>query len=88
MGLDLWFQEDVARILASTQEAMRCSAGAVGAGDAYRRGVEDALRAVGLAFGLPVPGRVGVGQVRASREVVEGESVARPVGSWEREGWR
>jgi len=62
MGLDLWFRQDIARILASTWETMQAAAegtrpGAVAASDerlaaAYRRGFEDALRAVGVAFGL------------------------------------
>lgn len=75
MGLDLWFRQDVARILASTWETMRACVnaaaaveraqpgaegmrmGAVATSDerlaaAYRRGFEDALRAVGVAFGL------------------------------------
>ena len=62
MGLDLWFRQDIARILASTWETMQAAAegtrpGAVAASDerlaaAYRRGFEDALQAVGVAFGL------------------------------------
>lgn len=62
MGLDLWFRQDVARILASVWETMRAASegtrlGAVATSDdqlagAYRRGFEDALRAVGVAFGL------------------------------------
>ncbi|MEJ2209973.1 MAG: hypothetical protein P8129_13155 [Anaerolineae bacterium] len=70
MGLDLWFRQDVARILAATWETMHSTAQATrpGASDdgrpgavvtaeermahAYRRGFEDALRAVGVAFGL------------------------------------
>jgi len=61
MGLDLWFREDVARILASTQQAMQAQAGAVAPLDeeravAYQQGFEDALRAVGVAFGVLGPG--------------------------------
>ena len=68
MGLDLWFRQDVARILASTWQTMRACVnaateaegtrpGAVATSDerlaaAYRRGFEDALQAVGVAFGL------------------------------------
>jgi hypothetical protein len=57
MGLDLWFREDVARILASTQETMSNSLGAVSPLDpeiasAYRVGFGDALRAVSVAFGV------------------------------------
>jgi hypothetical protein len=63
MGLDLWFREDVARILAATQETMRAlteavaPAGAEGQGSAaaYQQGFGDALRAVGVAFGLAGP---------------------------------
>ena len=61
MGLDLWFREDVARILASTHETLRASAGAVAPLDeeraaAYQQGFEDALRAVAVAFGVLGPG--------------------------------
>lgn len=60
MGLDVWFREDVARILASTQEAMRAVTGATApldpeAADVYRQGFSDALQAVGVAFGVAVP---------------------------------
>jgi hypothetical protein len=71
MGLDLWFREDVARILASTQETMRSTLGAVAAveperADAYQDGFADALRAVAIAFGVCTPAIVslsGVGQL-------------------------
>ncbi len=62
MGLDLWFRQDVARILAATWQTMRATSegtrlgpGAAsndGAARAYQQGFEDALRAVGVAFGL------------------------------------
>jgi hypothetical protein len=65
MGLDLWFQQDVARILAATHETMRSSMGAATPRDAsmqtialaesYRRGFGDALRAVAVAFGVAAP---------------------------------
>ncbi len=47
MALDLWFREDVSRILASTHEAMRASMGALPSLDpelaeTYRRGFSDA----------------------------------------------
>ena len=75
MGLDLWFRQDVARILACTWETMRATVEATGPGlagegnhcavatsdermtRAYRRGFEDALRAVGMAFGLAEGGK-------------------------------
>ncbi|MFC2037077.1 hypothetical protein ACFLYD_03785 [Chloroflexota bacterium] len=61
MALDLWFREDVARILASTQETMSGLLGEVSTissaeADAYHRGFVDALRAVGIAFGVARPG--------------------------------
>lgn len=60
MGLDLWFQEDVARILASTQETMISSMAAVAPvspeeADAYQQGFVDALRSVAVAFGVAAP---------------------------------
>ena len=51
MGLDLWFRQDVARILASVgQAASRHAQGE------YKRGYNDALADVALAFGLVTPG--------------------------------
>ena len=60
MGLDLWFREDVARILASTHETMRASTAAWSRvsprlATTYQQGFDDALRAVGIAFGIATP---------------------------------
>jgi len=60
MGLDMWFREDVQRILASTLEVQRNSARSVAALDteyavAYQRGFVDALMAVAVAFGIRLP---------------------------------
>ncbi len=60
MGLDLWFREDVARILAAMHEAMQATSKALAwAGDEeadlYRQGFSDALQAVGVAFGVCLP---------------------------------
>ena len=60
MGLDLWFREDVVRILASTQETMRRSMAAspplhVAVADSYREGFDDALHTVAVAFGICAP---------------------------------
>ena len=57
MSLDLWFREDVARILASTRGAMAAVQDANPALDpdraeAYRQGFTDALRSVAAAFGV------------------------------------
>jgi hypothetical protein len=130
MGLDLWFRDDVARLLASTQEAIQASiraaraAHAPGSGDptgdrgqsqsqdwgqsqsqdwgqsqsqdwgqsqsrdwlgasqllsAYQQGVEDTLRAVGLAFGLAVEGRLDGQRWAGPSQVVDGDLVARPL---------
>jgi hypothetical protein len=62
-GLDLGFQEDVARILASTHETMVTSTNAIPTLDpdlaaAYQRGFADALRAVAVAFGVAIPCRL------------------------------
>jgi hypothetical protein len=63
MGLDLWFREDVARILASTHETMHAAQRATAPLDpelaaTYRQGFADALRAVAVAFGVAVPSSV------------------------------
>lgn len=65
MGLDLWFRDDVARILDAVAESTGATAAALG-GDpelaaVYQQGVADALRAVALGFGLPTVGRLGTG---------------------------
>jgi hypothetical protein len=65
MGLDLWFREDVVRILASVQETLSASVEATRLGEAetvqgrqievaeaYQQGFADALRVVGIAFGV------------------------------------
>jgi precorrin isomerase len=67
MGLDLWFRQDVMRILAAAWETMQATAKGTRTGmaptaedplaQAYERGFEDALRAVGVAFGLAASGR-------------------------------
>ena len=57
MGLDLWFREDVARILASAQETMVASQAASGVNEDYQQGFVDALRAVAIAFGVARPGQ-------------------------------
>lgn len=67
MGLDMWFREDVRRILASTLEVQRNSSLALAPLDAeaafaYQRGFVDALMAVAVAFGIQPVRR---GQARA-----------------------
>ncbi len=69
MGLDLWFPDDVKRVLASTHETMAfamdgASLGAAAPADpevaaAYRQGFVDALRAVAVAFGVAQPSAMG-----------------------------
>jgi hypothetical protein len=70
MGLDLWFREDVARILASQYETMQASTDVAmnGNTEAYRQGFEDAIRGMAVAFGVAAPtsqlGRRDVGRLR------------------------
>jgi len=52
VGLDLWFREDVARILAATQETMQASQARGGINEDYQQGFVDALRSVAVAFGV------------------------------------
>ena len=78
MALDLWFREDVARILLSAHETMRASLTAVASArtdvaDAYQQGFADALQTVGIAFGVAVPGAVGHSLSSGSRSVVDHE---------------
>ena len=68
-GLDLWFREDVARILASTHETMVASMRASAPLDpetaaAYQQGFVDALRALGVAFGVVPPGGRGTAAIQ------------------------
>ena len=79
MGLDLWFRDDVMRILASTHETMRASTAALPsasseATDAYRQGFLDALRAVGIAFGAVTPGVAGQAWPVHDAQIVNGDS--------------
>jgi len=57
MGLDLWFREDVARILGAAYEAMSLTAAAGEPEAGYRAGFGAALRAVAMGFGVADPGR-------------------------------
>ena len=85
MGLDLWFREDVVRILASTQETMRNSIAAsppldTMVADSYRDGFDDALRSVAVAFGICAPSSLaahGRGTTRALQEEAGREPRAR-----------
>ena len=85
MSLDLWFREDVARILLSTHEAMSASLQAAAsdrpaAADAYKQGFDDALQVVGVAFGVAVP-RMGHSRPSASDAPLD-----QVVQGWEPEG--
>ncbi len=73
MGLDFWFREDCARILAATQETMAVTMNATPALDpvqakAYRQGFSDAIRSVAIAFGVAAPASAG-GHGRRGNEV-------------------
>lgn len=63
--MNMWFREDIARILAATYETMRVSSSAVReqstqeAGYLYEQGFADALRVMAVAFGLNIPGDRG-----------------------------
>jgi hypothetical protein len=74
MGLDLWFQQDVARILASVQETMAATMNAAPALDpaqaeTYRTGFSDAIRTVAVAFGVAAPALLGGNGNRPTRSV-------------------
>lgn len=61
MGLDVWFRDDVARMLAAAHETLQASSRGAPPLDperaeAYQQGFEDALRALAVAFGLTGPG--------------------------------
>jgi hypothetical protein len=79
--LDLWFREDVARILASAQETMRAATGGMAltgseTPGAYQQGFLDALRVVGIAFGVASPAPPKMVQPGEHVQVVDGESRA------------
>jgi hypothetical protein len=80
MGLDVWFREDVARVLGAARVAGRAACDGLSQPDgvtgshvgvlsremaAYWRGYEAALATIGTAFGLAGPG-----------EAVEAEELA------------
>ena len=71
MGLDVWFRQDVVRILDSTQKTLAQAQGAIPPLDperagAYQEGFADALLAIAVAFGLNIP----PGTMTGSREPV------------------
>jgi len=79
-GLDLWFPDDVRRTLcvASTHETMAASMRAAPplnpeTAAAYQQGFQDALRAVGVAFGVALP------RCSASTQLPAPTSVARTI---------
>jgi hypothetical protein len=83
MGLDLWFQQDVARILASTQAAMAAAMRATmdatppldaQVAESYRQGFGDALRAIAVAFGVAVPGDLGSWQPACTTRIVDAQA--------------
>ena len=82
MGLELWSQKDVARLLAAVQEAMTSSISMVAQGnpavaDAYQRGVADALRSIGVALGAnPSPCPTEPKCLCSTRSVQEEETEA------------
>ena len=80
MALDLWFREDVARLLASAHETM----GASTAGwshisprlaTAYQKAFMDALRVVDIAFGSTAPTPPTPVQPPESVQIVEAEDL-------------
>ncbi len=83
MGLDLWFREDVTRILASTHETMRASTGRIGSSDselldAYQQGFVDALRALSIAFGVGTPGSPVQGRPARVDQIIDVGSDSYP----------
>jgi hypothetical protein len=83
MALDLWFREDVTRILASAHETMRASTAGWSSvspelAATYQQGFVDALRAVGIAFGVAAPGSPR--QVRHPQSVQTVEAEGHPTG--------
>ena len=82
MALDLWFRDDVMRILASAHETMQACTGAVGPispdlSETYRQGFVDALRVIAIAFGVAAPCPRCVNLDRLPPEF-SGHSVNRP----------
>jgi hypothetical protein len=76
MALDLWFPEDVARILASAHETMQTSTAGWShvspkLATAYQQGFVDALRAVGIAFGVAAPASPGPARLSRGVQIVE-----------------
>lgn len=78
-GLDLWFADDVKRILAAAYETMSSSMHATPplnpeAADAYQQGFVDALRAVGVAFGVATPAQLpGAARRPAAPHTIDAE---------------
>lgn len=77
MGLDLWFREDVARILAATQETMLASQAASLINEDYQLGFRDALRAVAVAFGVVAPNPVAPLGPSRRRQVLDMDELGR-----------
>ena len=82
MALDLWWSEDVARILASTRETMLASQARGPVNEDYQQGFVDALRSVAVAFGVVTPKGPGHSPWPPCTQdvLIDGEFVARPLG--------
>lgn len=88
-GLDVWFADDVTRILASAHETLTASLrGAppldVEMAEVYQQGFVDALRAVAIAFGVAVPKR----KSPTIRNVTQVETRYSRLGHLETGEWR
>ena len=82
MGLDVWFQEDVARALRAARVAGQEAQMAVRPGNqemlAYWRGYEAALATIGAAFGL------GEAEPRRNMLAEQTPSPSYSISLWER----
>ena len=101
MPLDLWFRDDISRILAATHETFRASAAfrcdsapapdplAAGATLAYQQGFSDALRALALAFGVgsPAPRACAHAACETARFTLVDGSASRTPGQPLTRGW-
>ena len=90
MRLDLWFREDVARILAATQETMQASQAASVVNEDYQQGFVDALRAVAVAFGVATPSAHRAQRAPTSRPALLSDrtQVIDSIGFHRRPDWR
>lgn len=86
MSLDVWFRDDIRRVLYALDEASRAAQAHASTGapiSSYRAGYSDAMRAVAIAFGI-IEMDIGDGSETAAINAAQ-PALLRPIEAHARE---